>query len=358
MIFTQLKLTGFKNYPAATFQFDEHIVGVCGLNGKGKTNLLDAIYYLCFTKSYFSKTDLLNVNFEQPGFRLEGNMELAGGNKEKIICIYRSNEKKEFFLDGVPYKKFSHHIGKFPCVFIAPDDIALITGRSEDRRKFLDMLISQVHDSYLDQLIIYNKFLAERNALLRQEPHRWDATLLEAIDERMIVAGNFIFEERKLFCARLFPLIQEFYDRISGSSEKIGIEYESQLHHGSFENLLRETLQKDRMTQRTNVGIHKDELVFKLKENNFKQIASQGQRKSLLFACKLSEFEILKSEKGFEPLLLLDDVFEKLDSKRIHNLLEFICNENNGQVFITDTDAARLAETIGNFTKEFQIINL
>lgn len=358
MIFTQLKLTGFKNYQAATFQFDEHIVGVCGLNGKGKTNLLDAIYYLCFTKSYFSKTDLLNVNFEQPGFRLEGNLELAGGNKEKIICIYRSNEKKEFFLDDVPYKKFSHHIGKFPCVFIAPDDIALITGRSEDRRKLLDMLISQVHDSYLDQLIIYNKFLAERNALLRQESHRWDATLLEAIDERMIVAGNFIFEERKLFCVRLFPLIQEFYDRISGSSEKIGIEYESQLHHGSFENLLRETLQKDRMTQRTNVGIHKDELVFKLKENNFKQIASQGQRKSLLFACKLSEFEILKSEKGFEPLLLLDDVFEKLDSKRIHNLLEFICNENNGQVFITDTDAARLAETIGNFTKEFQIINL
>lgn len=360
MHFTEIKLTGYKNYQSESFCFDQRLIGICGMNGKGKTNLLDAIHYLCFTKSYFSKTDLLNVNFGKDGFRLEGKLLINAGKEIEIVCIYRSGGKKEFFLDEIPYKKFSHHIGKFPCVFIAPDDIALITGRSEDRRKFLDMLISQVHDAYLEQLILYNKLLSERNALLRLETfkHRWDNTLLESIDERMIAAGNFIYEERKAFCEKLFPLIQKFYDRISGASEKIETEYESQLHEGSFQELLKDSLEKDRMTQRSNVGIHKDEIVFTLKENAFKQIASQGQRKSLLFACKLSEFEILRNEKGFEPFLLLDDVFEKLDAKRIHNLLEYICHENNGQVFITDTDANRLREALMPFTSEIEIITL
>lgn len=359
MQFTQIKLTDYKNYHTRSFSFDERIVAICGRNGKGKTNLLDAIHYLCFTKSYFNKADQLNTRFNTEGFRLEGTV-LKDSKPNTIVCVYRTAGKKEISLNDIPYKKFSHHIGKFPSVFIAPDDIALITGKSEDRRKFIDMLISQVHESYLEQLIIYNKLLSERNALLRMDParHRWDAGLLDAIDRQLISAGNFVFTERAAFCQKLFPLIQKFYDRISGAAETISIKYESQLHEGDFQTLLSECLSKDRMNQRTNVGLHKDDLVFELKENPFKQIASQGQRKSLLFACKLSEFEILKKEKGFTPVLLLDDVFEKLDAGRIRNLLQFICEENDGQVFITDTDSGRLSKVLTGFTSKIEMIEL
>lgn len=361
MFFTKIKLTGYKNYHAQTFDFTERIVGICGLNGKGKTNLLDAINYLCFTKSYFSKNDTLNIHFGEEGFRLEG--ELQNGEKDlsqKIVCIYRVSLKKEFYLNDIAYEKFSHHIGKFPCVIIAPDDIEMITGGSEERRKFMDTLISQVDAEYLQQLITYNKVLAQRNAFLKNEAlkGRFDFALLETFDQQLIEPGNYIHRIRNQFSQKLFPLVQEFYKSISGNNEMIALEYNSLLNENNFQELLIASRQRDRLTQRTNVGVHKDDLIFLLKENIFKAIASQGQRKSLLFACKLAEFEILKEVKGFPPLLLLDDVFEKLDESRIKNLLEYVCKKNKGQIFITDTHADRLQTALSQFGDAVQIIEL
>ncbi|MDE3182356.1 MAG: DNA replication and repair protein RecF [Bacteroidota bacterium] len=362
MFFTKISLTGYKNYRSREFDFTERIIGVCGLNGKGKTNLLDAINYLCFTKSYFTKSDALNTHFGDEGFRLEGELqkEIEAAESQKIVCIYRATQKKEFYLDDVAYEKFSHHIGKFPCVVIAPDDIGMITGGSEERRKFLDTLISQVDAEYLQQLITYSKVLAQRNSFLKNEAakSRFDFALLETFDQQLIPPGNYIHKVRKQFSEKLFPLVQQFYKNISGNNEKVDLEYNSLQNENNFEELLIASRQKDRLTQRTNVGIHKEDLIFLLHENIFKTIASQGQRKSLLFACKLAEFEILKSVKHAAPVLLLDDVFEKLDESRIKNLLEYVCKENNGQVFITDTHADRLLDALSQFGDTVQIIEL
>lgn len=361
MLFTRIKLTGYKNYQTQTFDFTARIIGICGMNGKGKTNLLDAINYLCFTKSYFSKSDTLNIHFGDEGFRLEG--ELQNGKKiqpQKIVCVYRSSLKKEFYLDDVAYEKFSHHIGKFPCVVIAPDDIEMITGGSEERRKFLDTLISQLDPEYLQQLIVYTKVLAQRNAFLKNEAAKstFDFALLDTLDQQLTIPGNYIHRVRMEFSQKLFPLVQEFYKTISGNNEMVELEYNSLLNESNFQELLIASRQRDRLTQRTNAGIHKDDLIFLLHENIFKSIASQGQRKSLLFACKLAEFEILKKVKGFPPLLLLDDVFEKLDESRIKNLLRYVCKENNGQVFVTDTHLERLETSLSQFGNEVQIIEL
>jgi len=363
MGFTKIVLTGYRNYESQTFHFDQRIVGICGLNGKGKTNLLDAINYICFTKSYFSKTDALNIFFGAEGFRLEAelqNEKNPGIKAQKIVCIYRSSLKKEFYLDDVAYVKFSHHIGKFPCVMIAPDDIEIITGGSEERRKFLDTLISQVDAEYLQQLIIYNKVLQQRNSFLKNESFQlnFDAQLLDALDAQLIKPCEYIYQTRKEFCEKLVPLVKEFYKEISGNNEVISLAYSSYLNDNDLSKLLVSSRQKDILTQRTNAGIHKDELIFLLNENSFKTMASQGQRKSLLFACKLAEFEMLRSIKGFSPLLLLDDVFEKLDGMRMKNLLQYVCKKNNGQVFITDTHKERLEHALSEFVSHVQIIEL
>lgn len=362
MHFSQITLTGYKNYQNETFLFTGRIVGICGQNGMGKTNLLDAINYLCFTKSYFSGTDPMNVHFGAEGFRLVGDLatDTPEEKTHKIVCIYRSGGKKEFFLDDVPYEKFSHHIGKFPCVMIAPDDIEMITGGSETRRKFIDTLISQIDPQYLQQLIIYNKVLLQRNSFLKNEAGKnsFNISLLEVLDNQLILPAEYIFSVRKKFFDQLFPLICAFYDIIAGNKESISLQYQSQLHDDDFAKLLVSSRQKDRLLQRTNVGIHKDELIFLLDEIIFKTIASQGQRKSLLFACKLAQFETLKRVKGFPPTLLLDDVFEKLDETRMNNLLEYVCQENKGQVFITDTHEARLRESLDKFKEDVQIIQL
>ncbi|MEO6639217.1 MAG: DNA replication and repair protein RecF [Ginsengibacter sp.] len=363
MGFTKITLTGYKNYRSQAFRFTHRIVGICGLNGKGKTNLLDAINYLCFTKSYFSKSDLLNVRFGAEGFRLEG--ELNGKINEdekpnKIVCIYRASLKKEFFLDDIAYTKFSHHIGKVPCVMIAPDDIQMITGGSEERRKFLDTLISQIDSQYLQQLIIYNKVIQQRNSFLKNESSQksFNIPLLDALDAQLISPGTYIYQTRLKFSVQLIPFIQKFYKKISGNEEVVSIEFDSQLTGQDFASILIASRQKDILTQRSNTGIHKDDLAFLLNENIFKTTASQGQRKSLLFACKLAEFELLLSVNKIAPLLLLDDVFEKLDEERMKNLLQYVCENNNGQVFITDTHRERLETALAAFKNEVQIIQL
>ena len=381
---TKISITQFKNYTFSAFSFTERVVGICGLNGKGKTNLLDAIHYLCFTKSYFSKTDSAFIQFEKDGFRLEGSVmanytkadpdteDFSSNNDhlnqignldnkdDQIVCIFRGVGKKEFLLNGVPYAKYSEHIGKYPCVMIEPDDIGLITGGSEDRRKFLDTLLCQIDAEYLQQLIIYTKVLQQRNSLLKRfaEQAKIDEGLLEVLNQQLIKPGNYIYSVRKTFTAQIIPLVQQFYKQIANNDEQVTLQYESHLNNATFESILLQNREKDGFLQRTNGGIHKDDISIALNGQVFKNIASQGQRKSLLFALKLAEFELLKVNKGFAPLLLLDDVFEKLDDQRMQNLLNWVCNDNDGQVFITDTHKKRLEDAFIELQTSYQIIEL
>ena len=349
----------FKNYLQQEFHFTEQIVGICGRNGVGKTNLLDAIHYLCFTKSYFTR-DSLATQYGQQGFRIEGHLKIHD-KEEKAVCIFRENGKKEFSVDDDLYAKFSKHIGRYPCVVIAPDDVQLIIGNSDDRRKFIDLLLSQVDNMYLQSLINYTKILQQRNSFLRNYSEGFanrDLSVLDVLDEQLSKEGNYIFEKRRAFLIGFLPVVKQLYNEIAQQYEPINLFYESELQTASLNELLKHNRNKDLLIQRTSVGIHRDDLVFSLGEQPFKSIASQGQRKSLLFALKLAEMEALKHEKKRTPLLLLDDVFEKLDEERINNLLIQVTTENEGQIFITDTNCRRLKEQLEKLEKPFQMIEL
>lgn len=356
-------LTQFKNYPSATFNFRERVTGICGFNGKGKTNLLDAIYYLCFTKSYFSKSDQLNTQFSADGFRLQGDFTHTTTEDTehfKVVSIFRGSGKKEVLVNDVAYEKFSSHIGKFPCVMVAPDDIEMINGGSEQRRRFIDTVLSQMDANYLQQLIVYNKVLLQRNSLLKSfaDANNRDMQLLQVLDDQLITPGKEIHLKRKQFLEKLVPLARNFYHQIADNSELIELHYDSQLNEGLFEDLLPRLRERDIASQRSNIGVHKDDLAALLNGKPFKAVASQGQKKSLLFAWKLAEFELLKENKGYPPLLLLDDVFEKLDGQRMQNLLRWVCVNNESQVFITDTHLDRLQASLNSFGFKAQIIEL
>jgi DNA replication and repair protein RecF len=355
----QLSLVQFRNYIQKQFVFTDRIVGIVGPNGTGKTNVLDAVYYLSFTKSYFSRPDAQNVHHAHEGMRVEGNYEI-NGVEIPITCILRETLKKEFYFDQEPYTKLSQHIGKIPCVMIAPDDVQIITGASEERRKLMDSLLSQMDANYLKQLIQYNKVLVQRNSLLKNanETGHLDPLLLETINEQLIINGQFIYQCRKELIKIYLPEILSLYQYIAGNNDEINIEYQSQLNDANFANLLNLSLAKDQVLQRTNVGIHKDDLVITIQGQTFKQEASQGQRKSLLFAIRLAEWKLIKENKGFSPILLLDDIFEKLDEKRMIHLLEWVSQFTDGQVFITDTHKERMANLLGKHLKSYQLIEL
>lgn len=303
--------------------------------------------------------DSLNVNFDKEGFRLEG-IFTNRKKQQKVVCINRGVGKKELFLNDVQYDKFSKHIGVLPVVMIAPDDIDLITGKSENRRRYIDTLISQVDAGYLLELINYNKVLQQRNSLLKkmQDEGPDQMLVLEILDQQLIAPGVFIHKKRTAFLQELIPLVERFYHKIAGNVESISLNYISQLNEFSFDELIKQSRYKDMMLQRSTAGIHKDDISFSLDAHIFKNIASQGQRKSLLFALKLAEFELLKQHKGFSPILLLDDVFEKLDNNRMQQLLLWVCRENKGQVFITDTHRNRLEQAFDSLDVPFQIIEL
>ncbi len=353
----QLQLTHFRNYVQQTFQFEQNIIGICGANGVGKTNLLDAIYYLSFSKNYFSRTDYSNVTHHLQGFRINGAY-LLNNKKTTCTCIVRENNKKEFLFNQEEYAKLSEHIGKLPCVMIAPDDVELISGSADLRRKFLDVIISQFNKEYLTAIIKYNQLLLQRNSILKRYPHQYDETLFNIITEQLVTCGTFIFKIRETFLKTFLPKVIENYHLIAETKEKINANYQSQISDKNFYEMLKANMSNDFNSQRTTVGTHKDDVEFVLNENKFKTIASQGQRKSLLFALKLTEWQTLHEQKGFYPILLLDDVFEKLDEHRMKNLLLMVAQHESTQIFITDTHIERLEHHLKSLDKTYQIIQL
>jgi DNA replication and repair protein RecF len=359
LFLNSISVLQFKNYSHQSYQFTERIVGICGRNGVGKTNLLDAIHYLCFTKSYFSRSDAMNVQHGTQGFRIEGHLS-RNEKEEKAVCILRETGRKEFALNDEQYTRFSKHIGRYPCVVIAPDDVELIVGGSEERRKFIDTILSQLDPAYLQALINYTKILQQRNSFLRalNDGYGRDFSVLDILDEQLAKEGTIVFTKRDLFLESFLPIAQQKYMQISQQQEPVSLVYESELHGISMEDLLKLTRQKDCVVQRTSGGVHRDDLGFSLGAQTFKSVASQGQRKSLLFALKLAEMEILKKEKGFSPLLLLDDVFEKLDEERISNLLANVCGDEEMQIFITDTNCGRLKAGLEKIGRQLQMIGL
>lgn len=357
----QLSLINFKNYSEAELGFSERINCFLGNNGEGKTNLLDAIHYLCFCKSYFNPIDSQNIKHDAPFFVLQGEF-VVDGRQEDIYCGLKRNEKKQFKRNQKEYSKLADHIGFLPLVMISPADAELILEGSEIRRKFLDSVISQYDKEYLEALINYNKALINRNTLLKgfAEAKVFEKEALEIWDMQLVHLGNQIFTKRKNFINEFTSIFSEYYKVISNSKEQTGIKYQSQLHDQDFALLIEYYHDKDKNLTYTSVGIHKDDLEFTLHDRPLKKYGSQGQQKSFLIALKLAQFYYLKNIKKVAPLVLLDDVYDKLDEQRVNKLMELVSSEDFGQVFITDTHTDRLPKILKNIKtdyKNFEVVH-
>ena len=321
----------------------------------GKTNLLDSIYYLCMCKSHFGTKDAFVLQHEAAFFRLEGHFEKEKKHS-KVVAKVIPREKKEIELNGSIYEKLADHIGFFPVVMITPFDAELALEGSEVRRKFLDNTLSQIDAEYLRALLKYNRILRQRNAVLKQfgNTRQIDHKLLDIFDEQMLESTHLIHQKRAAFSEHFIPVFQEYYKLISGNQESVTYTYHSQLSKGNLRDLLRENRQKDVVLQRSNIGIHKDDLIFKIKNFPLKKFASQGQLKSFILALKLAQYELLKKEKNCSPILLLDDIFDKLDKKRVEQLLQLLFEKDFGQIFFTDTHETRLIELLTPLQTDFK----
>ncbi|TAH41584.1 MAG: DNA replication/repair protein RecF [Bacteroidetes bacterium] len=345
MFLKKINLLNFKNYPEASLELEPGVNALVGANGEGKTNLLDAIHYLSLCKSYFNPVDAHNIRFGEDFFMVQGVFEIDEVS-ETISCGLKRNQKKVFKRNQKEYDRLADHIGLVPVVMISPTDTILITEGSEERRKFLDSIISQFDKNYLDDLINYSRVLSQRNAYLKYAAlHRnFDADSLLIWDEQMIPLAERIYKVRSKFISELVPIFKDFYKAISGNKEVIDISYESHLSKGNLRDQLDAGREKDRALQYSTVGIHKDDLTFLISDVPVKRYASQGQQKSFLIALKLAQFNFVATEKGQPPILLLDDIFDKLDDSRVTRLMELVCQENFGQLIITDSHAGRLKE--------------
>lgn len=358
MHFKQLQVIQFKNHQQTYLPFSKTIVCFTGLNGVGKTNLLDAIYYLCITKSYFNSNDNFNIQHNNDFFRLNGKLENNNGESIEITCKQPLNGKKEFLINKTAYEKISDHIGKFPAVMITPFDNELILEGGELRRKFLDNLISQTNPAYLEKLIQYNKILLQRNALLKQfvKQQKQNLQLLYTYTEQLAAIAPFICDVRK----NSIPTIENFakiiYQDLSNDTENISVEYDSELNENIFLDLMQQNLQKDLITQRTNSGIHKDDLVFNMNNQPIKKYGSQGQQKSFIISLKLAQFNFIKTKLNIQPFLLIDDFFDRLDEERANVLMKILPADT--QVFISDTDKNRITQSLKKANKDFEIFEL
>ena len=340
-----LELTHFKNHHSTRWNFNEKVNIITGNNGNGKTNVLDALHYLSLTKSYLGSTDGQNITHGESMALIKANLERKGTSHSLDIGL-KKGQKKKIRVDGKEVEKLAEHIGYLPVVMISPMDRDLILDAAEIRRRLVDATISQNSRRYLSALINYNKALGQRNTTLKYfaSNRTFDASLLELYDDILVKEGAEIYSKRKEFTQELQPILQRYYEVLSGGKEEVSITYKSTLHDLGMRELLASRLDKDKLLQYTSVGTHRDDLVFELGGYPIKRVGSQGQQKSFLIALKLAQFEIGRKHLGMAPLLLLDDIFDKLDEGRVANLLQLVNTEDFGQIFITDTHSERMQQ--------------
>ncbi len=367
MAFLQsIALTQFRNFSSGIFSFDAPVVAITGLNGVGKTNLLDAIYYLCYTKSYFQSREMYNVQTGTNGFRIEGILKVSASflpeegpddTVEKICCTWKEG-KKLVQCNQSSYEKITEHIGKYTAVMIAPDDIALINDGSELRRKYIDGLLAQGDPHYLEHLLHYQKFLAQRNAYLKQAmPGQASPDLLDIYDEQLALHGGYLVAQRQALSAVMPVWVEQYYNQLSGGAEGVDIQYKMCARPDLLADLFRQYRRRDMEYRRTLAGPHTEDWLFQINGSSVKAHGSQGQKKSFLIALKLAHIQWLQ-KLGKKPFLLLDDIFEKLDKQRLSFLFDMLQAFSLSQIFMTHTAADELLETVNRHYKEVQILPL
>lgn len=359
MILKALSLINYKNFETASFTLDSKINCFVGNNGVGKTNVLDAVYHLSFGKSYFNPITTQNINHDAEFFVIDGIYE-KNEREEKVIVSAKRGQKKVIKRNGKVYERFSDHIGFLPLVIISPADRDLIIEGSETRRKFMDGVISQSDKNYLDTLIKYNKTLSQRNALLKyfNANHTYNPETLGIYNDQMTALGTFLYEKRKAFLEAFTPIFKKRYAAISGDKEEVKLKYKSQLNEASLDQLFTENIKKDRALQYTSVGTHRDDLSFKIESHPIKKFGSQGQQKSYLIALKLAQFDFIKAQSNTTPILLLDDIFDKLDESRVKQIIDLVNDENFGQLFISDTHADRTEAIVKEIHQTYKLFKL
>lgn len=359
MYLKTISLFNYKNFSEANFEFDTKINCFVGKNGIGKTNVLDAIYHLSYGKSYFNPLAVQNIKHGEEFFVIDGAFK-KNERTEQIVCSLKKNQKKILKRNGKQYEKFSDHIGFIPLVIISPADRDLIIEGSETRRKFIDSVISQLDSNYLQELIQYQKILTQRNALLKYFAlnHVFENDTLSIYNEQLNTLGQRIFEKRKQFLEDFIPIFNKHHQTITGSEEQVQVVYESQLFEKNLLTLLEENIAKDRALHYTSVGIHKDDLSFEIDHHAIKKFGSQGQQKSFLIALKLAQFEFVKKQSGVKPILLFDDIFDKLDETRVGKIVEMVNNDSFGQLFISDTHSERTENIVKLTHQSYKMFNL
>jgi DNA replication and repair protein RecF len=354
-----LQLLNFKNYEEVTLSFPRQVNCLLGLNGSGKTNLLDAIYYLAFTKSFLHAPDAQNIKHGADFLMIKGMFDFDAVTRE-VVCQVQQGQKKVIREDSLEYTKLSDHIGKYPVVMISPTDVDLVKEGSEARRKFFDSIIAQIDHDYLESLLIYQQVLKQRNGLLKMfhERNYTDLDLLESYNEQLIKPGTQIHQKRTAFIVEFLPAFNKAYGLLVDGAEEAHLYYKTALSETDFQSGLKESLKKDLILQRTSFGIHRDDYEFEFEHGELKRLGSQGQQKSFLVAIKLAHYDIIQKHKGFSPILLLDDIFDKLDDQRIARLLGVVAGKNFGQLFITDAAPERTIDLLKGLGIEFDTFNV
>lgn len=359
MYLKKLTLTNFKNYELDDLEFSPSINCFTGNNGVGKTNILDAIHYLSLTKSFFNNIDSISIRHGEDYFIIQGTF-IRNDEEDQIYCAFQRSKHKVLKRNSKEYPKLSDHVGRYPVVMISPADSALIIEGSEERRKFMNKIISQYNPEYLESVLMYGKALQQRNKVLKDFRTRGsaDADMISIFDAQLVKYGTYVYKERARLADELIPVFQEYYSLISSGREKVKLRYRSQLSDGNFEDLLQRSLERDMILEYTTVGIHKDDLVLEMNDFPVRSLGSQGQQKSYLVALKLAKFDYIKSKAGFSPILLLDDIFDKFDAERVEQIIRIVGRERFGQIFITDTHQDRLQEILTSHNTDFKLFRI